>query len=54
MTCQSQGTCNTYMPHQVQIRLPSLALKPRGVITRSVEEGYQWPQKRTYVLQKFF
>ena len=31
------------------------ALKPRGdiTITRSPRQGYQWPQKRTYVLQKF-
>ena len=29
------------------------ALKPRPDVTRSPEQGYQWPTKRTYVLQKF-
>ena len=32
---------------------PALALKPRADITRSPKQGYQWPTKRTYVLQKF-
>ena len=31
---------------------PTLALKPRGVITRNPKQGYQWPQKRTCVHQK--
>ena len=35
-----------------QKRLPTLALKPRGDVTRSPKQGYQWPQKRTYVLPK--
>ena len=39
--------------HKVQIRLPTLALKPRGDITRSLKQGYQWPQKWTCVQQKF-
>ena len=30
----------------------TLALKPRSDITRSPKQGYQWPHKRTYVLQK--
>ena len=30
---------------QVRIRLPALALKPRGDVTRSPERGYQWPIK---------
>ena len=29
-----------------------LALKARADVTRSPKEGYQWPHKRTYVLQK--
>ena len=33
---------------------PTLALKPRGDVTRSPKQGYQWPQKWTHVLQKFF
>ena len=32
----------------------ALALKgPRGAITRSPKEGYQWCNKRTHVLQSF-
>ena len=31
---------------------PTLALKPRGDITRNPKQGYQWPQKRTCVRQK--
>ena len=32
---------------------PTLALKPRGDVTRSPEQGYQWPHKWTCVQQKF-
>ena len=32
---------------------PTLALKPRGDITRSPKQGYQWPHKWTCVQQKF-
>ena len=32
---------------------PTLALKPRGDITRSPKQGYQWPQKWTCVQQRF-
>ena len=32
---------------------PTLALKPRGDVTRSLKQGYQWPQKWTCVQQKF-
>ena len=31
---------------------PTLALKPRGDVTRKPKQGYQWPQKRTCVGQK--
>ena len=31
---------------------PTLALKPRGHVTRSLKQGYQWPQKWTCVQQK--
>ena len=31
------------------IRQPTLALKPRGDVTRNPKRGYQWPQKRTHV-----
>ena len=37
--------------HQVQIGLPTVALKPRGDITRSPKQGPQWHIKRTYALQ---
>ena len=26
---------------------PTLALKPRGDVTRNPKQGYQWPQNRT-------
>ena len=29
-------------------------MKPRENITRSQKTGYQWPHKRTYILQKHF
>ena len=32
---------------------PSLALKPRGDVTRSPKQGYQWPHKWACVQQKF-
>ena len=32
---------------------PTLTLKPRGDITRSPKQGYQWPHKWTCVQQKF-
>ena len=38
---------------KVWIRLPTLALKPRGDITRSPKQEYQWPQKWTCVQQNF-
>ena len=31
---------------------PTLALKPRGDLTRNPKQGYQWPQKRTCVRPK--
>ena len=33
---------------------PTLALKPRGDVTRNPKQGYQWPQKRTCVSAKKF
>ena len=33
---------------------PTMALKPREDITRSLKQGYQWPQKWTCVQQNFF
>ena len=34
---------------QVWIRLPTVCYKPRGDITRSPNQGYQFPYKRTFV-----
>ena len=31
---------------QVRIRMPTLALKPRDDVTRSLKQGYQWPHKK--------
>ena len=39
---------------QVWIRLHSLALKPRGDVTRGPKQGYQWPHKWNYVFQGFY
>ena len=36
----------------MQARKSTLALKPRADVTRSSKQGYQWPHKRTDVLQK--
>ena len=45
----------TYLPPQSSNKAePTLALKPRGDVTRSPKQGYQWPQKWTCVQQKFF
>ena len=40
--------------YQVQIRLPTLALKLRGDITRSPKQGYQWPKKWSCMTTKIF
>ena len=47
-TGESQGTCNitrTPLPSADKAE-PTLALKPRGDITRSPKQGYQWPHKK--------
>ena len=41
-------------PHSSNKAEPTLALKPRGDVTRSPKQGYQWPHKWTCVQQKFF
>ena len=33
---------------------PTLALKPRGDVTRNPKQGYQWPQKKGHVSAKNF
>ena len=38
----------------MRIMQPTLALKPRGDVTRNPKQGYQWPQKRTCVFAKNF
>ena len=42
--------CTQAMKHARQGS--TLALKPRGDVTRNPKHGYQWPQERTDVLQK--
>ena len=52
---ESQGMFNTRMPPSSPNKAePPLALKPRGDVTRSPKQGYQWPHKKTHVLQFFF
>ena len=47
--------CISHMPLQsVNKAEPTLALKPRGDITRSPKQGYQWSHKWTRVQQKFY
>ena len=46
--------CISRMPLQSSNKTePTLALKPRGDVTRSPKQGYQWPHKWTCVQQKF-
>ena len=40
-------------PHSSNKAEPTLALKPRGDVTRSPKQGYQWTHKWTCVQQKF-
>ena len=47
------GECTLHLPLQkVNKAEPTLALNPRGDVTRNPKQWYQWPQKRTYVCQK--
>ena len=49
-----QGMCNMHASAKCKIRLPTLALKPRGVITNCpTPKGISGPTKRTYFIQKF-
>ena len=38
----------------MQIRQPTLSLKPRGDVIRNPKQGYQWPQNRTHVSAKYY
>ena len=51
---ESQGMCNvTHMPPLSSNKAePTLALKPRGDVTRSPKQGISGPTKRTHVLLK--
>ena len=53
---ESQGMCNvTHMPLLSSNKAePTLALKPRGDITRSPKQGYQWPHKKDSCPPKIF
>ena len=53
---ESQGACNlTRMPLLSWNKTePTLALKPRGDITRSPKQGYQWPNKKDSCPPKIF
>ena len=45
---ESQGMCNVTCTSLLSSNKaePTLALKPRGDITRSPKQGYQWPHKK--------
>ena len=42
----TSGIFATFTHLQVQIRLPTLALKPRGDINRIPKQDYHWPHKK--------
>ena len=46
------GANDTPVLDQVRIRLPTLALKPRGDAIKSPNQGYQWPHKKGKILLK--
>ena len=50
----SQGIHITFAAAKANKAEPTLALKPRGYVTRNPKQGYQWPKNRTceYVFQK--
>ena len=49
---KSTGSNHGNFTSAMRIRQPTLALKPRGDVTRNPKQGYQWPQKWTCVRQK--
>ena len=58
LNVKSLATCSTRGGSQgryimfasaMRIRQPTLAVKPRGDVTRNPKQGYQWPQNRTCV-----
>ena len=51
---ESQGTCNITRtpPLSSNKAEPTLALKPRGDVTRSPKQGYQWPHKKGLMSSK--
>ena len=53
---ESQGTCNATRtpPPSANKAEPTLALKPRGDVTRSPKQGYQWPHKKDSCPPKIF
>ena len=53
---ESQGTCNITgtPPLSSNKAEPILALKPRGNVTRSPKQGYQWPHKKDSCTPKNF
>ena len=59
-TCSTRGGSQEMYIHYIRLcnankAEPTLALKPRGDVTRNPKQGYQWPQNRTCecVRQKF-
>ena len=46
--------CISHIPPPSRIRLPTLALKPRGNVTRSPKQVYQRPHKKDLCPPKFF
>ena len=52
-TCSTRGASQgMYNVHNENKAEPTVALKPRGDVTRNPKQGYQWPINRTCVHQK--
>ena len=50
MCSTKSGSQEMYITFASAMRIkaePTLALKPRGDVTRNPKQGYQWPQNRT-------
>ena len=45
---------SSFLFHAINKAEPTLALKPRGDVTRSPKQGYQWPHKKDSCPPKIF
>ena len=52
--CWPSGDVQHIRLCQVRIRMPTLALKPRGDVTISPKQEFQWPHKKDLCILKSF